>query len=109
MKTWQERVFDEIRRLDAVNVSMLEIVNQAGGPAGPLSEARGKVCDAIVILVKLDKDERAQTEAEAKAAIEREIKANAQKVARDAAQRDAEAIKLVSTATKIPKRGGKKE
>ena len=69
MKTWQERVFDEIRRLDAVNASMLEIVNQAGGPAGPLSEARGKVCDAIVILVKLDKDERAQTEAAARAQV----------------------------------------
>lgn len=71
MKTWQERVFDEIRRLDAVNTSMLEIVNEAKGPAGPLAEARGKVCDAIVCLVKLDKDERAQAEAAAKAASEK--------------------------------------
>jgi len=101
MKTWQERVFDEIRRLDAVNVSMLEIVNQAGGPAGPLSEARGKVCDAIVVLVKLDKDERAKTEAEAREKIEAEVKANAAKVEADAVRRDAAATK--------PKRGGKKE
>ena len=54
MKTWQEQVQGELRRLDAVGQSLLNIVNQAGGPAEPLMAARDLVCGAIVTLTAMN-------------------------------------------------------
>jgi hypothetical protein len=75
MKTWRDMRNEEMRRLVAASEGLLNLT-KAGAPAEPVMLAHDKVCDAIVHLTAMQKQEEKEdaekAKAEAKAAAEAE-------------------------------------